>query len=101
MNVEKKDDKGDEIVQNISKNYKEYFPKNQKSSQILSNKGTCEDYLIKIRSIIDVNGKSDGLILYYSGHGVKNGIILANGESCSIKQSIINTFNLMANNVFI
>ena len=50
------------------------------------------DYLVKIRSGIDFLEKNDGLIFYYSGHGIKNKIILANGKRYWIKD-IISTFD--------
>ena len=41
----------------------------------MNSKKAFEDYLVKIRSKIDVNEANDGLIFYYSGHGKKDNII--------------------------
>ena len=46
----------------------------------------------KIRSIIDLNEKNDGLIFYYSGHGQNRRIILSNGKSVLI-ENIIDIFD--------
>ena len=82
------------IVQEMSKNYKQYFPKNQTSENILKDAKSFQDYLKqKIRGIIDVNAENDGLIFYYSGHGEKDVIILGNDEKCAIKQNIMNIFS--------
>ena len=56
---------------------KEYF---KNSKDILSNRASLKRYLEKIRGIININETNDGLILYYSGHGNKDGIILPNGD---------------------
>ena len=53
---------------------------------------TFGDFLVDIRAKINVNKCNDGLIFYWSGHGVKNGIILANGKQYKIS-NIIEIFN--------
>lgn len=55
---------------------------------ILDNKQKFHDYLIKMRSKIDLNEKNDGLIIFYSGHGVKDNIILGNGDRYKISNII-------------
>ena len=69
------------------------FPlKNISSMDILSDRQSFGDYLARIRSFIDYKDENDGIIFYYSGHGVKDKIILSNGKPFAI-QEIINTFD--------
>ena len=74
--------------------YKKYFnyPIKAHDSDIMKEKQTFRDYLVKIRSEIERNERNDGLVLYYSGHGIKDCIILSNGKSFPI-QEIINIFD--------
>ena len=58
----------------------------------MADSNSYNDFLVGIRLKIDSNKCYDGLIYYYSGHGVTNGIILENGEKFSIKR-IFQTFN--------
>ena len=58
----------------------------------MANKENYNDFLVGIRTKIDSNKYYDGLIYYYSGHGIKNNIILENGQQFRIKQ-IYQTFN--------
>ena len=78
--------------------YKQYFnyPLGENDIDLMKNKQTFRDYLLKIRSEIERNERNDGLVLYYSGHGIKDGIkdciILSNGKPFPIRQ-IINVFD--------
>lgn len=74
--------------------YKQYrnTPSKNTSSEIVANKESFDRYLVKIRSIIDLNEENDGLIFYFSGHGIKDKIILSDGKSYPIR-SIIDHFD--------
>ena len=54
--------------------------------EILCDRQKFSDNLIRIRGIINQNFKIDGLIFYYSGHGIDNKIILSNGHSFPIRE---------------
>ena len=55
----------------------------------LSNEVSFNKFLINIRNKqIEMNDSIDGLIFYYSGHGLKNRIILQNGKSLYLKKFI-------------
>ena len=58
----------------------------------MSNIETYNDFLVNIRATINFKNCNDGLIFYYSGHGVKNAIILSNGVQYKIRD-IIEIFN--------
>ena len=58
----------------------------------MANRESYNDFLVSIRATIDSSKCNDGLIYYYSGHGVKNGIILEDGKRFPIKQ-IFQIFN--------
>ena len=62
-----------ETLSNSNKN------KNEKGDKILKDRQEFEDYLRIIRGKIDANKRNDGLLFIYSGHGIKDAIILANG----------------------
>ena len=66
--------------------------KNSKNETRMDSSQSFSDFLVDIRAQINVNKCNDGLIFYYSGHGVKDGIILANGEKYKIS-NIIKIFN--------
>ena len=65
---------------------------NKNNNNAMNNGETFEDFLVESRAKINVNKCNDGLIFYYSGHGVKNHIILANGKKYKISD-IIEIFN--------
>ena len=59
---------------------------------MIINDQAFNDFLVEIRSKINLSKTNDGLIFDYSGHGIKNAIILSNGQSYLIKR-INNIFN--------
>ena len=82
--------KNNNILQKLDK-YKQHFNypyKKKDSNTILSDKQSFQDYLVRIRGKIEDSESNDGLIFYYSGHGIKDKIILSNGKSFSIRQII-------------
>ena len=56
--------------------------------EVLCDRQKFSDNLIQIRSIMNQNFKIDGLIFYYSGHGIENKIILSNGHSFPIREIV-------------
>ena len=80
----------EQVFNMLQKEYIQYLPDNRE--KVLTSSQNFYDYLALIRSKIDINRKNDSLIFYFSGHGVKDAIILGNGEKFAIKQ-IISMFN--------
>ena len=62
------------------------------SNQIVNDESTFVKFLNKCRTIIDYEECFDSLIFIYSGHGIKDSIILANGDSVELEK-IYNKFN--------
>lgn len=58
----------------------------------LDSKEQFSDWLTEIRTKIEFYKRNDGLILYYSGHGVKDNIILSNGKKFLI-ENILKIFS--------
>ena len=58
----------------------------------MGDKQSFQDYLKRIRGKIEDKESNDGLIFYYSGHGIKDKIVLSNGSYFEI-QNIVDTFD--------
>lgn len=56
---------------------------NNKNSDATMGKQQLMHTLVHIRAKINVNQSNDGLILYYSGHGTKNRVVLSDGQKVS------------------
>ena len=76
----------------LNKEFGKYVLANADCHRILNDKNEFQDYLLKIRAKIDTDQINDGLLFVYSGHGIKNAIVLGNGESYKIL-NIVNMFN--------
>ena len=94
-NNESDKNKSKDILEKLER-YKEHFnypyKKKTDSSRILENEQSFQDYLVKIRSKIEDNESNDSLIFYYSGHGIKDKIVLSNGKPFAIRR-IVDTFD--------